>query len=75
MIMGGGRLELSPDDWIVAVVQECDNLPPINFRIKLPKFSSKLGFTVLITGPFTGEFLFAVSGPAFQVVEMTIILS
>ena len=23
--MGGGRLELSPDDWIVAVVQECDN--------------------------------------------------
>jgi len=25
MIMGGGRLELSPDDWIVAVVQECDN--------------------------------------------------
>ena len=26
MIMGGGRLELSPDDWIVAVVQEFDNL-------------------------------------------------
>ena len=25
MIMGGGRLELSPDDWIVAVVQECDD--------------------------------------------------
>ena len=35
MIMGGGRLELSPDDWIVAVVQECDNLR----KIKSHEFS------------------------------------